>query len=279
MSLISLLIALASQKLLSSSLWQFSTFYSRYLKTLANIAIFKTPFKKLSTAIVAILIPVVIVHLFLNWIDDSLLYLVVSSLILIICFGCIKTRELYKNYLLAAFRGEMTTCDMHQKQLQQDKNLPPMGFGQMLIWLNYRYFIAIMFFFITFGAAGALFYRLLVTLSEKSGTEDEDFSDSVKELVAKALFIIDWLPVRLVAFGYMLVGHFSKAMPAWLENIFELDKPAYKVLSDVAQKSEDFMIDEEDCTAEPCLLVRLAKRTSLLCLALVALLILSGVIS
>jgi len=279
MSLISLLIALASQKLLSSSLWQFSTFYSRYLKTLSNIAIFKTPFKKLSTAIVAILTPVVIVHLFLNWIDDSLLYLVVSSLILIICFGCIKTRELYKNYLLAAFRGEMTTCDMHHKQLQQDKNLPAMGFGQMLIWLNYRYFIAIMFFFITFGAAGALFYRLLVTLSEKSGTEDEAFSDPVKELVAKALFIIDWLPVRLVAFGYMLVGHFSKAMPAWLENIFEIDKPAYKVLSDVAQKSEDFMIDEEDCTAEPCLLVRLAKRTSLLCLALVALLILSGVIS
>jgi len=279
MSLISLLIALASQKLLSSSLWQFSTFYSRYLKTLSNIAIFKTPFKKLSTAIVAILTPVVIVHLFLNWIDDSLLYLVVSSLILIICFGGIKTRELYKNYLLAAFRGEMTTCDMHHKQLQQDKNLPAMGFGQMLIWLNYRYFIAIMFFFITFGAAGALFYRLLVTLSEKSGTEDEAFSDPVKELVAKALFIIDWLPVRLVAFGYMLVGHFSKAMPAWLENIFEIDKPAYKVLSDVAQKSEDFMIDEEDCTAEPCLLVRLAKRTSLLCLALVALLILSGVIS
>nr|WP_274620357.1 regulatory signaling modulator protein AmpE [Colwellia maritima] len=28
-----------------------------------------------------------------------------------------------------------------------------MGFGQALIWLNYRYYIAIMLFFVVFGAA------------------------------------------------------------------------------------------------------------------------------
>jgi AmpE protein len=50
-------------------------------------------------------------------------------------------------------------------------------------------------------------------------------------------------------------------------------------LISVAQKSEDFMVDPDDCTAEPCLLVRLAKRTLLLCLAVIAVLILTGILN
>jgi AmpE protein len=93
------------------------------------------------------------------------------------------------------------------------------------------------------------------------------------------LFWVDWLPVRMVAFGYMLVGHFSKAMPVWLENLFDINKQPNQILISVAQKSEDFMVDPDDCTAEPCLLVRLAKRTLLLCLAVIAVLILTGILN
>jgi len=207
------------------------------------------------------------------------LHLLVSSIILIICFGCIKTRETYKNYLLSAFRGEATTCELHHEQLQQDKNLPEMGFGQILVWLNYKYFIAIMLFFVLFGAPGALFYRLLTSVAEGKTVEEAELKDEIINFAQKTLFWLDWVPVRIVAFGYMLVGHFSKAFPVWLENVFEINKPANRILVEVAQKSEDFMIDKEDCTAEPCLLVRLAKRTTLLSLVLIALLILTGVIT
>jgi AmpE protein len=77
----------------------------------------------------------------------------------------------------------------------------------------------------------------------------------------------------------MLVGHFSKAMPIWLENFFDINKKPNQILISVAQKSEDFMVDPEDCTAEPCLLVRLAKRTLLLCLAVISVLILTGILN
>ncbi len=77
----------------------------------------------------------------------------------------------------------------------------------------------------------------------------------------------------------MLVGHFSKAMPVWLEMLFDIQKPPCQLLNAVAQKSKDFMVDPDDCTAEPCLLVRLAKRTLLLCLAVIAILILTGVVN
>ena len=326
MSLISLLIALAAERYLSSSAWQFSVYFYRYFDFFKRYLGLGKPNKSMLANSVFVLIPVIGSYFLLGLVDNSLIHLVISTVILIVCFGCVNTRDVYKQYLMAAFRGETTTCDMHHKQLLQDKNLPEMGFGQMLIWLNYRYFIAIMMFFVIFGAPGALFYRLVSKVNEAntakevnesnttdsasstqalnvsqnvSTTEDgaeytqEAAQHSTNETVIEAsennaevtsfnqqvLFWLDWLPVRLLAFGYMLVGHFSRALPVWLENLFDVGKLPHSVLINVAEKSEDFMIDKNDCTAEPCLLVRLAKRSLLLCLSVIALLILTGVIS
>jgi len=279
MSLISLLIALAAERYLSSSTWQFNTYYKYYLKFIKRSSFVDSPWGSLVMSYVAIFIPVVACYLLLDLVDDGLLNLIVSTIVLIVCFGCIATRDKYKNYLKAAFRGETTTCELHHQQLQQDKNITDMSFGQLLVWLNYRYFIAIMIFFVLFGAAGALFYRLLTTVNEGNTLEELEISDEVAQSTKQFQFWLDWLPVRIVAFGYMLVGHFSKAMPIWLESLFDVTKMPHQLLISVAEKSEDFMVDPDDCTAEPCLLVRLAKRTLLLCLAVIAILVLTGVLT
>jgi AmpE protein len=306
MSLISLLIALAAERYLSSTAWQFKTYFDAYVGLFKRSKLMNTAKQSVVLQLIFIAIPVIACDLLLELVDDGLLYLIFSTLILIVCFGCVKTRQCYKDYLMSAFRGEPTTCELHHSQLLQDTSSAPMSFGQLLVWLNYRYFIAIMIFFVVFGAAGALFYRLLVTMNEvpvtfeqEQGTEESDLEveigvDSAVDSSAKAdtsivhneasllkniLFWADWLPVRIVAFGYMLVGHFSKAMPVWLENLFDVNKQPNQLLVTVAQKSEDFMIDPEDCTAEPCLLVRLAKRTLLLCLAVISVLILTGLLN
>jgi AmpE protein len=175
-----------------------------------------------------------------------------------------------------------------------------------------------MLYFVVFGAAGAVFYRLLTTVIEeqntrKTGSAIEDCHEetvdadqsSTKEGTSQVdieqtdeqhdsqntpdlhtgcqnhhdvLFWLDWLPVRITSFGYMFVGHFSKALPTWLESIFDSCKPTHQVLIDVAEKSEDIMVDNGDCTAEPCLLVRLAKRNVLLILAVISALTLAGLI-
>ena len=288
MSLISLLIALAAERYLSSSVWQFNSFYNGYINLIKQMNIidplWKTPF----SALVFIAVPVVGSYFFLGLVEDSFLHMIFSTLILIVCFGCVKTRERYKQYLMSALRGEATTCELHHTQLLQDKNIEQMGFGQLLVWLNYRYFIAIMFFFVLFGAPGALFYRLLTRVAEtklietraSADVEQQDEVEQVNENVIEQtrlwLSWVDWIPVRVVAFGYMLVGHFSKAMPVWLESVFEFSKVPHQVLIDVAEKSEDFMVDNEDCTAEPCLLVQLAKRTFLLWLSVIAVLVIMG---
>ena len=298
MSLISLLIALAAERYLSSSAWQFSTLYQRYMALIKRTKLLADFKNSTLQSYAVIFIPVIACYFLLEQIDNALLYLIASTLILIVCFGCMKTRDAYKSYLVSALKGELTSCELQQLQLQQDKNIASMGFGQTMVWLNYRYFIAVMLFFVLFGPAGALFYRLLTTVNECANDQETSEVNKADESVEtnenaqdnksrqevcqnnqQLLFWVDWLPVRLVAFGYMFVDHFSKAMPVWLENLFEFEKPPSKVLIAVAQMSEDFMVDAGDCTAEPCLLVKLAKRTLLLFLVIIAVLILTGILS
>jgi len=316
MSLISLLIALAAERSLSSSAWHFSGYYQSYLAFFQKNSLFKELKNSTLSCIIFIMLPVLMVYALLHLVDDGLVNLIISTIILIICLGCCGTRKAYRKYLHSAFRGEATTTELHHKQLLQDKNLPEMGFGQALIWLNYRYYIAIMLFFTVFGAAGVVFYRLLTTVIEQQNKceqqskyeqalDEADEKESTVESVTKEtdiennttntentpnlstgcnshqdiLFWLDWLPVRITSLGYMFVGHFSKALPMWLESLFDGSKPAHQVLLDVAQKSEDIDVDNDDCTAEPCLLVRLAKRNLLLLLAAIAILTMIGVVS
>lgn len=278
MSLISLLIALLSERYLSNKWWQFNTYYKRYSKLALNDTGADSKDKSPIVLLLFLLVPTVLCYIALDLLNNDFLYLIASTAILIICFGCLNTRSIYKRYLVAAFRGETTTCDLIHKELLQNKQLPEMGFGQALVWLNYRYFIAIMLFFVIFGAPGALFYRLLTSINERCVTVNSEQEEPKACMSNQLLFVIDWLPVRIIALGYMLVGHFSKAISIWLGNLFDLKMPSYEVLVSVAQKSEDFMVDSQDCTAEPCTLVRLAKRTLLLCLAFISILILTGVL-
>lgn len=276
MSLISLLIALLSERYLTNRLWQFNTYYKKYSQYILKDEEGSKPSSSI-ILILFLLIPTLLCYIALEQLDNNLFYLIASTIILIICFGCSATRGSYKRYLVAAFKGETTTCDLIHQELLQNKQLPEMGFGQALVWLNYRYFIAIMLFFVVFGAPGALFYRLLTSINERCIKQDKE-GEKVTCISSQILFVIDWLPVRATALGYMLVGHFSKAISVWLGNLFDFKMASYEVLISVAQKSEDIMIDSQDCTAEPCILVRLAKRTLLLCLAFISILILTGVL-
>ncbi len=279
MSLISLLIALAAERHLSSSVWQFNHYYKIYLawwkKTSKQANFLQNETKTLGF----IALPTAIVAIVTSFIDDGVLHFLLSTLVLVVCFGCVKSRDAFKCFLRAAFRGEITTCEMNRQQLLQDKGLEEQGFGQSLVWLNYRYYVAIMLSFIAFGAAGAVFYRLLTTLIEQNHDTEVTISEQVLKSCQQTLAFIDWLPVRITAFGYMFVGNFTKAFPSWLESLYDFKSTPNQVLINIAQVAEDYSVDEHDCTAEPCLLVRLAKRNVLLMLSVVSILTILGIIN
>ena len=136
MSLLSLLIALAAEKSLVTSIWCFDHYYQHYVRFFqSNATLAKMNNSNLSYSLF-ILLPVALVYIVLELVDDGLLHFIISTLVLITCFGCVKIRAVYKQYLHASFRGEQTTSALYHQQLLQDKNLPQMGFGQAQHYLN-----------------------------------------------------------------------------------------------------------------------------------------------
>lgn len=312
MSLISLLIALFAERKLSGKIWQFRTYFQGYVSLVRNLGVKLDYHHGWLKLIAFILVPTVATHYLFSLIDNQLLSFILSTLILIPCFGCVKIRESYKNYILASLRGDQESCYLEQSRLQNAHALGEESFGLTLVWLNYTYYAAVMVFFVLFGAAGALFYRLLVTVNE---TYYHDFSDEVpasaiesedsqeqsvdvelnlREKVLRSerlLALIDWFLVRLVSIGYLLVGHFSRGVKHWLKSLLEFESRdkakgqhlaitgPREFLTTVAFHSQDNQVTDKNCTNSICALVQLVKRNLLFMLAVTALLTLTGYIN
>ena len=70
-----------------------------------------------------------------------------------------------------------------------------------------------------FGPAGALFYRMSEFVSRywahHKGAVIQPSSPAVQEAAQRAWAIIDWLPARITALGFAVVGSFEDAINCW----------------------------------------------------------------
>ena len=72
--------------------------------------------------------------------------------------------------------------------------------------------------FMVFGPAGALFYWLAALLHDQWRTHllpEAGHSDEFTGFAKKAFEIIDWLPARLTAASFAIVGNFQDAVDCW----------------------------------------------------------------
>ena len=102
--------------------------------------------------------------------------------------------------------------------------------------LPYRIFersFAVVFWFFFLGAPVALCYRLLALYGdldlENSAADIEEESDN-QSLADKLLWLLEWIPVRLLGFTIGLVGSFSHTMAHLRELIFCSDTGAAELL-------------------------------------------------
>jgi len=70
-----------------------------------------------------------------------------------------------------------------------------------------------------FGPAGALLYRLSEFVvrywQHKSKTQHQPVSEALLQTAANAWAIIDWLPARITAISFAVVGSFEEAIDGW----------------------------------------------------------------
>lgn len=265
MSLLSILLVFAFERFTGQSKqWQIAYYFDEY----HNWAQAKDWLKDTSGPLpwLLIVVPALLLYLLLTWLDSGFLQFVLSTAILMICLGCPNLRATYKCFLQAAGRGDIQACSLYADQLGHD----PQGvqsFGQSLVWLNYRHYMAVILWFIFFGAPGALLYALGRLFEEKQAD-----NTGIHNMMAW----LDWVPVRITSFGLLVVGHFSRALPIWLNALFDVQIKAKDLLSQVAKAAEDVEPCELNVAEEPITLVRLAKRNILFLLAFLSLLTLTG---
>jgi AmpE protein len=166
-----------------------------------------------------------------------------SMLILLYCLGsenlwvqtyrCIN--ELNKEnpaaiaYVQTAF--QMTATD----------NLP--AFHQtfvrtILIAVQQRIF-AVLFWFVLLGPVGAILYRLIESVRMQAMPGGK--------AVLQIKGVLDWLPIRLLAFLFALGGHFTAAFSCWKRGVFQGISTNEQFLTDCGIAALDML--EGDCLA------------------------------
>ncbi|PAJ74903.1 regulatory signaling modulator protein AmpE [Pseudoalteromonas sp. NBT06-2] len=297
MTLISILIALIIERLdAKGRYWQMHIYASKYLNfstsesTIVN-SVIKPLLKKEIGFLLWLVIPAACVGFIYTLFDFVLFQLAINVVILLICIGCIYLREKYKGYLNAMQRQDNEAATLYALQLGQKKTAEQLDgetLGQTLAWINFRFYCAVLFWFVVLGPAGAVFYALVRTYSdlvrkdfELNNQQEDEVSEQVSfeysitqyhKVLQSLLFWLDWLPARIASLGYLIIGNFNKGTTCWLKFLLDFKVSNRKVVTHTALAAEQVEQKHIGCTFEAKCMVKLVKRNIFLFLALTALL-------
>ncbi len=293
MTLISLLIVMALERVTSKAPeWHVHALVGKYITFLQGRHWFSNTASMLSLLLI-ILLPALLVWLIEQAVDSGLLTFVLQLVVLWVCLGCPITRKNYKFYLQAAERKDFEACSLHSLAFGNESgDLDKVG--QQLVFINYRQYAAVIIAFVLLGVPGVIIYsiakelqlfthKLAASDNKPEAVEEEVMGEGENvnnELsIDKIMHVIDWVPVRLTAFGFMVVGHFSRALTYWLPALVDTTSSAKTILSSVAVAAEEVEVDQQNCIDEPCMLVRLAKRNILFIFVCVSVLTMVGAVA
>ena len=96
-----------------------------------------------------------------------------------------------------------------------------------LLWQAYQSFFAVIFWYFLLGPVAALAYRLLALASERS------LNPLVAERAGQLRHAFDWLPVRLLAASFALVGNFVAVSRVMLHELLSWDISAAQLVEKV----------------------------------------------
>lgn len=294
MTLLSLLLALLIERVTAKSVhWRAKYYVDIYVDKLIHKQWLDSQSDWFNLALV-IALPSMFFLWLSNWLGSGFLGLIANALILFVCLGSPKFRATYKCYLQAANRGDYQACELHSRDLGHDSSGSSTceSFGQHLVWLNYTHYTAIILGFIFFGAAGAVLYVLSYGVVNRIRTDYQDTENRALINANYLIWFLDFIPVRLTALGFLLVGHFGRALPVWLNCLFDMSVSAKILLCRVSSAAEDIEADDgedfisrentdsgDHYVSEAQILVKLAKRNIVLIMAVVSLLTMMSVVA
>jgi AmpE protein len=142
-----------------------------------------------------------------------------GATVLIAAIGKRGAEQEIADYQQALERGDFEGAYLHVRDLLRERVSPtPSEMNRLLIERllvrNHERLLAILFWFALLGPAGAVLYRSTTQLKglPRAGRA---FGDEFMEAVFRLQAILDWIPARITALLYGLIGSFIDAMRQW----------------------------------------------------------------
>ena len=143
--------------------------------------------------------------------------LVVGVPLLLYSLGRGNFNEMVSNYLRHWYQGDLDGAreaatpllrELHETQATSAQQLHEQVFRGAAYCAFERLF-AVLFWFVLLGIPGALLYRLSSLYAERTAGEGD------ADLARRWLWLLEWLPVRVMGFSFAIVGNFAGCYQAW----------------------------------------------------------------
>lgn len=213
------------------SSWDY--WFDRWLATLNSAT--NQPLIVLPIAIVLPSIAIFVVSLLFESVLLGLVQLTLSIIVLFYSVGRIDVNANMHDYLTHWNKGHteaaLATLTEHPHlNIAIDSNNQAIATHehrrQLLFYEHYERWFAAAFWFIILGPAGALAYRLSMLCTHSSSLDSEQ-----QQPACKIVHYLDWIPARLWAFVFTIMGNFVSGFSRWLETVLN-DQPTPEFLDD-----------------------------------------------
>ena len=281
MALISLLLALLIERVVHlSAKLQLDNVLQRYLYPLLPSFINQGLFGTL----MIIALPTAAMYGLLEAISGlyyGVLTVIAWLLLLLMSFGGSDYRRDYRQYLKALSRNDLEAKGMYAGCLDVNSDrfcstLLTSAVAQQLVWINYRFYFAVIFYFAVAGPIGLTMY--VVARSYHKYVMQNHSKQLNRSGIHRIMRLVDWVPARLTMFGYALVAEEQAALPQSLRSWRDISTPEFDLLGKVVYLASKANVQTDQCYDYTCYLVQLAKRNILFFVTVISLLTINGTI-
>jgi len=166
---------------------------------------------------------------------QPVLAIVWNVLVLYATLGFRQFSHYYTDIQLALANGDLDTARRNLEQWKRpaDPKFSAAGLStsdicrlaiEEALVASHRHVYGVFFWFVLLpGPSGAVLYRLSDYLVQKWNEPGNHFAEPFGQVARRAFGLVDWLPIRLTAVGFAVVGNFEDAVFCWRNNARQWD--------------------------------------------------------
>lgn len=168
-----------------------------------------------------LLVPVALISWVLHYYDWFLGSFAWNVLIVYLTLGFRHYSHYFTSIQLALNAGDETAARAllaewtRQDTIGMDANEVSRVAVEKALVTTHRNVFGVFFWFLILGPVGAILYRVSEYVGRAWNEPEHMRNEAFGQFAARAYYWIDWLPVRLTAVAFAIVGNFEDAIYAW----------------------------------------------------------------